>query len=655
MSFNFTRLVINSLEMKKVRFLIGVLLTMALAAEAQNQADGVKALEYENYATAKRIFRSLSVNNPTDPMNFYYLGNAYSSLGNIDSARIAFNAGTQADPKNISNYIGLGRTYLDQNNTQQAQQYFDKAKSLTGTKDINMYVLLANAYTNSAHPDYNMSANLLNKAIEYTNKNADVYWELGNAYEGLNKSGDAVNAYERAVELNPGMAKAYTRIGVIWRNARRGELSDESFKKAIAADPNFPPAYREQAELFHAIGQDDKARASFEKYRSLADKDDNLEYRYGVFLFLTNKYQDALNVFNDLKNRMTNPILYRLLAYSNYEVGNYPEGLRQMKEFFLEMDPAKILPSDYEYLGKLELKTGSEDKAFGGISEAILRDSSKYYLEDTIATYLYKQKRYAEAGDHYMLKISKMPKNAPFKEVASSYFQAGKAYYFGKKYASSDSVFAKLSNLSPDWPISYLFRARNQLYIDSLDTARSKAFPYYQMFVSKAFADSNTFRKELTEAYQYLGNYNAFNRSYGSCLYYFGKVISLDPNNSEVAATIKEIRDSYKQQTGPPIVCTRDSSGYQIPAIINGNNMNCVLDPLTLGISVSEQGSTRYFGGEGNGSASMVSILKVGERSLKNVPVAMKTQQSSEIALGADVLNRMNIVVDYPSSSLLQR
>jgi tetratricopeptide (TPR) repeat protein len=641
--------------MKKLKVLTGLILFSALTAWGQNQADGIKAIEYENLLTAKRIFLQLTAGNTSDPLNYYYLGIVYSSIGKIDSARIAFNAGVQADPKMIHNYIGLGRTYLDQNNQQQAQQYFDKAKSLTTHKDLNLYIHMANAYTNSQHPDYNMSVTLLNKAIEYSNKNAEVYWELGNAYEGLGKSGDAVNAYERALELNPGYAKAHTRIGVIWRNARRGELSNESFKKATTIDPNYPPAYREEAELFHAIGQDDKAREAFEKYRSLADKDDNLEYRYGVFLFLTNKYQDALNVFNELKSRMTNPILYRLLGYSNYEVGNYAEGLRYMKLFFLESDPAKILPSDYEYLGKLELRTGNEEKAFGGISEAILRDSSKYYLEDTLATHLYKQKRYAEAGDHYMLKIAAMPKNTPFKEVASSYFQAGKAYFFGKKYKSSDSVFAKLSSLSPDWPISYLFRARNHLYIDSLDTARSKAFPYYQMFVSKAYADSNTFRKELTEAYQYLGNYNAFNRSYGASLYYFGKVMILDPNNNEVAATIKDIRDNYKQPAASSIAIAKDSAGYQIPSIINGNTINCTYDPMTLGLSVSPEGSSRYFGGKGNGSAAMASILKVGDRSLKNVTLSLSENQKREITMGADVLNRMNIVLDYASSSLLLR
>ncbi len=640
--------------MKRSTLLLGSLMMIGFATKAQTQAEGVKALDYENFATAKRIFSGLVKSSPSDPLNYYYLGIALCNTLNFDSARIIFNAGTQADPKSIYNYVGLGRTYLEQNNTQQAQQYFDKAKSLTNQKDLTQYITIADAYTNAQHPDYNMAVNLSNKAIEYSNKNADVYWELGSAYEGLKRSGDAVNAYERATELNPSMAKAYTRIGVIWMEARRGELSKENFDKALQADPNYPPAYRDLAELYHATGQDDKATEAFEKYRSLADKDDNLEFRYAQFLFLTKNYQDALNILENLKTKMDVPVLYRLLGYSNYEIGNYPEGLKQIRTFFVKTDPAKILPSDYEYLGKLEMHTGADSVGFLDIQKAISVDSSKYYLEDTIATYLYKQKKYAEAGEYFEKKIALMPKNAPFKDVASSYFQAGKAYYFGHKYADSDSVFQKLSTLSPDWPISYLFIARNMLFIDSLDTARSKAFPYYQMYVSKAYNDSITYKKDLAEAYQYLGNYNAFNRNYGSSLYYFGKALMIDPNNNEVNETVKEIKAQYKATPGSPIAVEKDSSGFQIPVIINGNTVKCLYNPLVVGISVTPDARSQFTGTESNGGGT-ASIVKVGEHSVKNVPITVDENAKRPISIGADVLNKMNIVLDFASSSLLQR
>lgn len=641
--------------MRSGKLLVLLFVCFIVSVKAQTTNDGIKAFEYENYSTARRIFKQLITQQPGNALNYYYLGITYCTLGKIDSARIIFNAGTQADPKSIYNYVGLGRTYLEQNNVQQATQFFDKAKSLTSQKDITQYILIADAYESAAHPNYDMAVSLLTKAIEYTNKNAEVYWVLGKTYEAMNKAGEAVSAYERATELNPTYAKAHTRIGVIWRNAQRGNLSKESFDKALQADPNFPPAYRELAELYFYTGKYDLATQTYQKYMDLADKDDDTQFRYAQFLFVTKKYKDALNILQGLRSKIDAPVKHRLLGYSYYEMGNYTEGLSEMKTFFQKTDTAKILSSDYEYFGKLLLKTGSDSLGILTIQKAIRMDSSKYALYDTIGTYLYKQKKYAHAGEFYLKKIDALPKNAPFNEVANSYRQAGLATYLARNFIISDSVFTKASKLSPQWAIPYLFLARIQLNIDSVDTVRGKAFPFYNLFVSKAFADTARYKRDLAEAYQYLGNYNTHYRNYGASLYYYDKVLALDPPNKEVSETVKAIKDLHKAQPGNPIPATKDTTGFLIPAIINGNSMTVLYDPGIMGIAVTQEGSGQVFGSRGTDGGSLkVDILKIGDRSLKNVRVTVVPEEKKPVAVGADVLNKMNIVFDYPSSSLLQ-
>ncbi|MBA2422497.1 MAG: hypothetical protein H0V61_04660 [Chitinophagales bacterium] len=163
----------------KKRNLIIVFLLPALysfAVKAQSLQDGIKALDYENFATAKSIFKKLISQQPSEAKNYYYLGQAHSALGQKDSARIVYNTGISSDSKSMYNYIGLGETYLDENNSQKASEFFDKAKDLTSSKDINQYLLLANAYTMNSHPDCQRAISLLNKATEYNNKSADVYY-----------------------------------------------------------------------------------------------------------------------------------------------------------------------------------------------------------------------------------------------------------------------------------------------------------------------------------------------------------------------------------------------------------------------------------------------------------------------------------------------
>ncbi|MEO5673804.1 MAG: tetratricopeptide repeat protein [Chitinophagales bacterium] len=640
--------------MKSRNWLMIVFLSLVISVNAQTTEDGIKSLDYENYATARRIFSKLIQQQPGNALNYYYLGSALCDLGKFDSARTVFNAGTQADPKSIYNYAGLGRVALEENKVQEATQYFDKVKSITSSKDITQYLLIGSAYSSAQHPNYEMAITLLSKAKDLNNKNAEVFWLLGKTYEGMNKSGDAVSAYENAAENNPSYAKAYTRLGVIWLSAQNGSLASENFEKAIKTDPAYPPAYREYAEFYFRTGKYDLATQTYEKYRQLADKDDETQFRYAQFLFVTEKYQDALNILMGLKGKIESPYMNRMLGYANYETGNYQEGMENINMLFQRMDAAKIIASDYEYLGKLQMKTGNDSLGIVTMERAIALDSAKYALYDTIGTYYYKQKKYAQAGEFYSKKLKATPKNAPFNELANSYRQAGLAHYLGKNFIESDSVFTRISRLSPQWAVPYLFLARIQLNLDSVDSARSKAFPYYNSFVSKAYADTAHYKRELTEAYQYLGNYNTFYKNYGAALYYYDKVVAFDPANKEVSETMKAIRERYKTSPGNPIQGQKDSAGYVIPAIINGNSVNALYDPAITGIAVTLAGSSLIFGSAGTNGDLNADIVKIGDHSLKNVTVALDEMAKKPVAVGADVLNKMNMVFEYETGSVAQ-
>jgi tetratricopeptide (TPR) repeat protein len=622
------------------------------SASAQTTEEGIRAIDYENYATAKRIFMQLTRLQPTEAKNFYYLGITYNLLSKADSARIAYNAGSQADPKFINNWIGLGRTYLDQSNAAKANEYFDKAKSLTSQKDVNLYILLADAYTNSSHPDCQQSLNLLTKAIEYTNKNADVYWELGNADECLNKGGDAVSAYERAAELNPAMAKALTRVGVIWRLARNYNQSLTSFQKAIAADPKFPPAYREMAELYFYTGQFDKAKETYQKYLDMADKDDYTQFRYAQYLFLTKDYQGAMTILNGLKSKIDDPIIYRLLAYSSYELGNYPEGLDYMNTFFSKIDSSKLLSSDYEYYGKLLSKTGQDSLAVINYEKAIAQDSTKFTLYNDLGALRFQEKRYHEAAEAYRRKVEASEKEATLQD----YFNEGKSYYFSKEFLQSDSAFAQMTVLNKQWPIGYFWRARVMTNLDNPDSAKGLAAPYYQAVIEKAMVDTGKYKKELMEAYKYLGDINALKENYGASLYYYGKYMALEPTNTEVPKTMESVKSLYKNAATSTVPLQKNAEGsYIIPATINAAPVDLVFNASQIGIAVKQETASKLMGKADGGTMLTVDKITIAGRNVKTFVVHIDDTLTSPAEIGADALNSFNIVFDYATGSLLLR
>lgn len=635
--------------MKSSAMMMLVLLSF-FATSAQSIDDGIKALDYENYATAKRIFKQLIIQNPAEARNYYYLGQAYTWLGQGDSARIIYNAGTQADPKSIYNFIGMGRTYLDQNNLQKAKEYFDRAQSLTTAKDVTQYVLIGDAYANSIHPNYQEAINQLNKALTFNNKTADVYWELGIAYEGQGKGGDAVSAYERAAELNPALAKASTRVGIIWRLARNYNQSLTSFQKALQADPNFPPAYREMAELYFYTSQFDKAKEAYQKYLDMADKDDYTQFRYAQYLFLTKDYQGSLTILNQLRAKIDLPVMWRLSAYSNYESGNYQEGLNQMNTFFQKVDSARILSSDYEYYSKLLAKTNQDSLAIIYDLKAIQLDSTKFALYNDIGGILFMEKKYHEAALAYAEKVKASKKDATLQD----YFNEGKSFYFSKEFLAADSAFADMTTLNKQWPISYFWRARVMTNLDNPDSVKGLAAPYYQLVIEKASVDTVKYKKELMESYKYLGDINALKENYGASLYYYGKYMALDPANTEVPKTIESVKALYKNTSSTSLTLQKDSAGYIIPVTINNNTINFTYDASVPGMAVNADGAKIIGAGSESGTLKADQI-KIADRTLKNALVSVKPDLKHSYAISSVTLNQMNIVIDYVTGSLLLR
>ncbi len=527
------------------------MVSSTLFVNAQTIEQGLNAIDNENYETARRIFLNYTRSNPADAMGWYYLGNNYFFLKRNDSARIAYTQGTTVNPKGAACFTGLGKTYLNENKVADAQKYFDEAKSLVNVnKDINIAVYLADAYINSENPNAEEAIRLLKQAENISIKDYRIYSLMGDAYKILNKGGEAVTAYERSGDLNPTNARPYARVGMIWNLARNYSQSKTSFEKALNIDANFAPAYRDFAELYFNTGQFDKAKETFTKYLELADKNDETQYRYAQFLFLTKDYSKCLQILNEKKMRNpTNMNLFRLVAYSSYETGDFTNGLIAIEYYITNATTKKIIASDYEYYGKLLLKAGSDSLGALNIVKAIEMDSTKSEMLGDVAKLYYDKKSYGTAAYYYDLKIKKS-----VKPIIQDWFSLGRAYYFDSLYVMADSAFKQITLLSPAWPIGYQWRARSNLNLDKMDsTAQGFAVPHYLLLVEKATIDSVTtvkYRKELMESYSYLGNYNTLKGNYNEALEFYAKYLILDPDNADVKKTVDAIKAS-KKSTSP--------------------------------------------------------------------------------------------------------
>src|SRR5262249_15520609 len=132
-----------------------------------------------------------------------------------------------------------------------------------------------------------------------------------------------------------------------------------------------------------------------------------------------------------LKKDGSKNYLRRLQAYCDYENGEYQRGLELLNSYFKNVTPDKILPSDYEYLGKLLVMTkGDTAVAIMNLQKSIEVDTNRtqWKLYEEISNLEYARKNYCGSAAALQMYLDSVP--AP---TATNYYNLGIRYYYCKE------------------------------------------------------------------------------------------------------------------------------------------------------------------------------------------------------------------------------
>ncbi len=546
------------------------LVVMGSASFAQSISDAKKALDAEQYEKATSMLKTLVSSQAKKGENYYTLGEVYLRTDYIDSARAVFTQGITADPKFALNYIGLGEADLAANNPTSAKTNFDKALEVASKKDVLSPLYIGKAYVAAPTPDFAAALPFLQKAdeLDKDDKEAETFLALGDYYAAQKKNSEALQNYLRALNIDGNLHRAKVQIGRMYKESRAFPESESTLKEVIAADANYGPAYREIAELymqwanFEQQNFDAKAALALEnykKYLDLTDKSFDSRLRYAQFLFYAKDYKTLEQETSALASVSANdpkaPVVLRMRGYSAYENKNYPQSLQYMKDFFAKTkDTARIVGSDYLYLGKALLQSGNDSLALVNITKAVEKDSTNVEALTEVAKAFYDAKKYEKAADIYDKAISAAPSA---KGVLYSYYYNGLARYF--QYAAginastnpskdilvkADSAIAKVTLLAPETTDAYLWRGRINSLLDNETNPKGLMVPHFETFVQKVTVEKPELAaanaRKLSEAYDQLGAFYA-GTDKEKAKDYFTKSIAANPAGTFAPAKLKEL------------------------------------------------------------------------------------------------------------------
>jgi tetratricopeptide (TPR) repeat protein len=554
---------------KIIAFTLGLVMMGSAASFAQSLADAKKAIDAEQYQKATSMLKTLVNTQAKDGDNYFNLGNVYLINEEIDSARAIYNKGIAADPKNALNYVGLGHADLLSNNATSAKTNFDKAIEL-GKKDYLTYMYIGRAYFEQPKPDYAAALPNLQKAddLDAKDKDPDTFIALGDYWSQQFKNTEAYQQYLRALDITPGLKRVNVQIGKMFKQTQSFVEAENKIKEVIALDANYGPAYRELAEIQrrwsdfdpkNAAAKTAEALSNMRKYLDLTDKSFESRYRYVQFLMYANDFPTLGTELATLKVDPSNPksfVINRLQGYTAVEAKNYEQGVKYLNSIFAKKeDASRILGSDYLYLGKAYAGIGNDSLAVLNIVKGVELDSTKVEELADVAKKYYTAKNYDKAIPVFKKVIELNSKNP---NSAMNYFYLGLADYVKSAakdraiLVESDSAFAKVTRLAPEYEPAFLYRARVNKAIDVIDnpdTQKGLSIPFYEKFIElvtvtkpeKAAANA----KNLVDTYNYLGFFIS-GTDKEKAKEYFGKTLAIDPQNAYAA-------DNLKALNAPPV------------------------------------------------------------------------------------------------------
>jgi tetratricopeptide (TPR) repeat protein len=513
---------------------------------------------------ARELFNKGVQVNSSDPLNY------------IGLAKVAFFNGNDSEAERLRE---KAKSLLPP---------YKKVKKILNPKDY-AYALakIAESYIRGRDVDTSRALPLLREAVKIDKTNPDIYIILGDVYILVNDGTRSIYNYKMAQTYDPTSPTANMKIGSIYVRGLNLMAAIPYYEEAIKLDADYAPAYRELGQLYSMAGRYDQSKEYFKTYLDLTKGNIPAKIRYVNALFYAKEYEEVVKTVEEIfAVDKTRNYLNRIAAYSCYEMenGDMNKALNYINTLFKTLPEENLIKKDFTYDAKIllrknagfpkmlqdsmrieseldaayknlenarsqnkakwrskidslnnrkiqlneEIKNAEKeiDQAFVAYDKALKFDPKDINLLSEIAYNYYSYKKYEGAAKTWE-KMLDLGRND-----VSNYLQIGRAYYMAKNYLKADSIFKIITQKFPDNLESYLMIARTYSQMDP-DSKRGLAKPKFETFIQKASVDTVQNAKELVEAFQYLGYYNLKKENYNDANYWYDRILTIDPKNSD--------------------------------------------------------------------------------------------------------------------------
>ncbi len=264
-----------------------------------------------------------------------------SPSGNaLDQAIAEFEKIVVLQPKSVEDHMVLGSLYTVKHQQAKAEEQYKIAQSIEPESE-EVILNLARVYVESG--DIERAAKLI-QAVPESDRTARMEFTLGAAYDQLKRPKDAIAAYKRAVDLEPGDVPSMNALGQALLSDNQFDAAMKEYKDIAAADPEDAGALVKIAEIQRRQGKYEDALATIRQARKKDPENLEAGYNEGLLLDVLGHYDEAAAVYE----KMVDQTSHANGAYTAEEKNNRGIFLERLGSIYHEQNKVDQAIATYQ-------------------------------------------------------------------------------------------------------------------------------------------------------------------------------------------------------------------------------------------------------------------------------------------------------------------
>jgi tetratricopeptide (TPR) repeat protein len=264
-----------------------------------------------------------------------------SSANVLDQAIAEYSKIVALEPKSVEDRMVLGQLYTVKHQSQKAEEQFKTAQALDPDSE-EVVLNLARLYAESG--DVAQAAKVI-EAVPESDRSSKMEYALGAAYDQMKEPKKAIDAYQRAADMEPEDVDTLRALAQALLNDDQLDSALKQFQEIAEADPDDVGTLVHICEIQRRQGKFDEALATIRKARK---KDpDNLEagYNEGLLLDHLGRFDEAVQDYE------------KMVELTSHANGAYTADEKNNRSIFLER-----LASVYHEQNKVDLAIATYQK-----------------------------------------------------------------------------------------------------------------------------------------------------------------------------------------------------------------------------------------------------------------------------------------------------